>query len=86
MWLVVLTSQVVFMLIILKVMIKLAERIRQLREAKNISQRELAKVLGFDHTFIVQIEKGKSSISIETLVLLVKYFGCTAGYLIGIED
>ena len=65
---------------------KLAQRLKELREEKGLSQIELAKQLQLGSGFIGNIEAGRKSISIETLILLTKFFHCSAGYLIGTED
>lgn len=42
-------------------------RLRALREAQNLTVRELADRAGLDHSHIVRIESGRYGISIDTL-------------------
>jgi transcriptional regulator with XRE-family HTH domain len=62
---------------------KVGERLREAREEKGISQAKLAEEIGVDKSFIGHIEIGKSSISVETLILLADYFNVTTDYLLG---
>ena len=66
--------------------IRLAEQIKKLRKREGISQAELAKAIGTSKSFFGEVETGKSSVSIETLVLLAQYFDVTTDFLIGYKD
>ena len=57
-----------------------------MRNEKGLSQEKLASILNLSNAFVANIELGRRSISIDTLILLTKFFGCSADYLIGIED
>ena len=57
-----------------------------MRNGEGISQAKLAEIIGVDKAFIALIETGKSSVSIETLVLLARYFDVTTDFLIGYKD
>lgn len=63
-----------------------AERLKELREEKGISQNQLAKATGFSSGGISNWEAGKSIPNVDVIVKFVKYFECTAGYLIGTEN
>lgn len=47
-------------------------RLKQLREAKNLSLRKLAKLANISHSFIADIESGRSNPSLDTLKSLAK--------------
>jgi transcriptional regulator with XRE-family HTH domain len=47
-------------------------RVRQLRQAKGISQEELAEKAGLDRTYISSIERGKRNISLNNIKRLAK--------------
>jgi transcriptional regulator with XRE-family HTH domain len=47
--------------------LKLALKIKSLREEKKISQEKLANLSGLDRTYVQSIEKGRRNISILTL-------------------
>ena len=63
-----------------------AERLKELRTEKGLSQRELAKAVGLTQGAITHWENGVRSPSGEALILLAKYFGVTSDYLLGLED
>lgn len=63
-----------------------AKRLAELRESKNISQRELAEVLGITRQSISLYEKAERNINIELLTKIAKYFNVSTDYLLGISD
>lgn len=65
---------------------EIAKRIRDLRDDKGMSQKGLAKLMGVSPSVTNSWEKGRTEPDIEMIKKLCKLFGCTAGYLIGIED
>jgi transcriptional regulator with XRE-family HTH domain len=50
-------------------------RIRELRQAKGISQEALADKAGLDRTYISSIERGKRNVSLLNIELLAKALG-----------
>lgn len=64
-------------------MMELGEYIKQKRLVKNISQRELAKLVGVSHTTISRIEKGEiNNFSIGILLALNEVIGIDTHYII----
>lgn len=61
-------------------------RLKELREEKGLSQTQLGKEIGVDRRTIGSYELGLREPSLETIEKLCKYFGVSAGYLLGIED
>ncbi len=61
---------------------KTGELIRQLREAKHVSQYEMAEILFIDRTTITKWENGNSLPSVEMLVSLSNYFHITINELL----
>ena len=61
-------------------------RIRQLRKMKNLTQQEVAAVLGFGNTAISMYEKGLRHLDEDLIYKLCKFFGCSADYFIGLSD
>lgn len=53
----------------------LAERIRELRLERNLTQEELAGCLGVNASYIAYIETGRSCLSLSALYKLAKIFG-----------
>ena len=62
------------------------ERVRQLRQEKGMSQKELGQVVGLSHKAISTIEGGQRSTSIEKLILLARFFSVSPDYLLGLSD
>lgn len=63
-----------------------AERLKELREEKNLSQYELSKLIGISAACISRWEKDLRIPSIDSIIILCKFFGCTSDYLIGLEN
>lgn len=64
----------------------MANRIRELRAEKNISQAQLAVVIGVTANAIGKYERGDRETKLERWQKLADYFGVSVGYLQGIED
>jgi len=64
----------------------IADRIKELRSALNMTQAELAKVLSLSRTAINSYEQGLSVPSIATFVELCKFFNVSADYLLELND
>lgn len=69
-----------------KELFSLAERIKLLRERLNITQSELARILGLTRSGVNAWEMGLSIPSARYIVELAKVFNVSADYLLGIED
>lgn len=67
-------------------MILFSERLRELRIEKQISQSELAKILGVSQRSISSWETGFRRPEYEMLEQLADFFDVTMGYLLGTED
>lgn len=65
----------------------LGERIRQQREAKGMTQLELARKIGYNTTGAVSlIESGKRDISLDKVREIAKVLGVTPHWLMGWAD
>lgn len=51
---------------------KLGENLKKIRVKKDITQTELAKILGVDKSFISNIENGKTNPTLSTITSLAK--------------
>ncbi len=63
----------------------LAENLRNLRKKFNLTQQEIADILGIDRSTYTFYEAGKSTPSKENIVKLCDIFNVTVGYLFGVE-
>lgn len=57
-------------------------RIRKLRRDKNITQEQLAELVGVSCSFVGHIERGEKILSLETLARLSKAFDADMHYLV----
>ena len=65
---------------------KLAERIKELRLEKGLSQAELAKALSVTQTALGKWELGQRSPNVDMIINICNYFKVSSDYLIGLED
>lgn len=63
-----------------------ASRVRELRNKKNLSQTDIAKLIGVTKTQISDLENAKTSTTIEKAVVLADYFDVSLDYLVGRSD
>ena len=61
-------------------------RIKELRDEKGLSQKQLADAIGLNYRTIGHYENGRLEPNLETIEKLCKYFDISAGYLLGLED
>lgn len=62
------------------------KRMRDLREDRDKTQREIAQVLGTSQTMYARYERGANELPIRHLVTLCRYYGVSADYLLGLKD
>ena len=60
------------------------ERLNELRKSKQISQKELANILGTTNSSIYDWECGRAQPDLKTLINIAKYFEVTTDYLLGL--
>lgn len=61
-------------------------RIREIREDRDIKQSTLAAYLGVHQTTYSSYEIGKLSLTADVLVKLAKYYNTSVDYLLGLTD
>jgi transcriptional regulator with XRE-family HTH domain len=62
------------------------ERIRNIREDRDIRQRQVAEYLNVSQNTYSQYENGVISLSAETAVKLAEFYGTSVDYLLGLTD
>lgn len=62
------------------------KRMRDLREDRDKTQQEIARVLGTSQTMYARYERGANEMPIRHLVTLCRYYGVSADYLLGLKD
>ena len=64
----------------------LAQRLKPLRKEKNLTQKQMAELLGCTEQHYQRIEYGKINLPSTTLLFLTDYFNVSADYLLGRTD
>lgn len=61
-------------------------RLKEMRKSKNLSQKELARILNTNNSSICDWECGRTQPDLETLAQLSIVFEVSTDYLLGLED
>lgn len=61
-------------------------RIRSLREDRDLRQADVAKATGIDQRSLSNYETGKTNPDAYAIVRLAEFFGVTCDYLLGVTD
>lgn len=67
-------------------MSKLSVRLKELREEKGLSARQLAKALKVSDRAVQRWEKEEHIPNADAVILIARYFEVTSDYLLGLED
>ena len=62
------------------------ERMRALREDKDLKQKDVALIINKSQQGYSHIEEGRAELKIDDLIKLCKFYGVTADYFIGLSD
>lgn len=62
------------------------ERLKALREDKDLTQTELAKAVNVTQRNISFYETGTNEPDIKTIIALAKFFNVTTDYILGLSD
>ena len=63
-----------------------SERLKELRQEKNLSLSKLANLTGLSNSSLCRWENSQADIKSEQLIILAKFFGVTTDFLLGLED
>lgn len=61
-------------------------RIRNLREDKDLYQKDIANLLGISQQYYSEYENGKRAIPVLHLIKLAKFYDVSIDYLVGLTD
>lgn len=61
-------------------------RIRNLREDKDLYQKDIAKILGISQQYYSEYENGKRTIPIIHLIKLANFYHVSLDYLVGLTN
>lgn len=62
------------------------ERLRSMREERNLTQKNIAEVLGVSQRTYSDYESGRLRIPVDRLLILAKYYDCSVDYISGASD
>lgn len=62
------------------------QRIKDLREDKDLTQTEIAKMLGMSQTGYSKYETGENDIPTSILIKLAEFYQTSVDYLLGLTD
>ncbi len=65
---------------------KYREIMRNLREDRDLTQREVAKVINKSQQGYSHIEEGRAELKIDDMIKLCKFYGVSADYFVGLTD
>ncbi|MBE6802348.1 MAG: helix-turn-helix transcriptional regulator [Ruminococcaceae bacterium] len=63
-----------------------AQRIRDLREDGDYTQKEIADILKTTQSYYAQYENGHRPLPIDHLITLCKFYNVSADYILGLKD
>lgn len=61
------------------------EILRELREDRDLTQAQIAKVLGTTQQVYSRYEKGENEMPVRHVITLCRYYGASADYVLGIK-
>ena len=62
------------------------KRIRDLREDRDLTQREVGQIIHKSQQGYSHIEEGRAELKIEDLVTLCRFYGVSADFFVGMSD
>lgn len=61
-----------------------AQRLREIREDKDLTQKDIAKLLGTTQPQIYKYENGIQEMTVSRLAKLCEFYGVSADYILGL--
>lgn len=59
---------------------RIGRRVKEIRKKRGLTQKQLAEQMGFPHSMIATIERGRYNFKIETLSAVARALGCTIDF------
>ena len=69
-----------------KVSLMRFKRIRDLREDKDLYQKDIALILGISQQYYSEYENGNYTIPVEHLIKLARFYNTSVDYILGLTD
>lgn len=73
-------------LVIIKTVMKMYKRIRDLREDNDLSQAQIANILSVSQSTYSRYESGYLDVPSEILIALAKHYNVSVDYILGLTD
>lgn len=67
-------------------MVVFSERLKELRKSKNLSQKELAKILHTTNSSVCDWECGRTEPNLDTVLKIAQFFEISTDFLFGLND
>jgi len=61
------------------------EKLRELREDKDLTQKEAAALIGVAQSYYSKQERGEKPFRVEQVIALCKFYGVSADYVFGLS-
>lgn len=62
------------------------KRIKEIREDRDIKQKEIAEILQTDQSYYSKYERGLHPMTADQIIILCKYYNLSADYMLGLID
>lgn len=62
------------------------ERLKELREDKDLTQAEIAQIIGVGQSYYSKQERNDKPFKIEQIVTLCEFYGVSADYVLGLPE
>lgn len=62
------------------------KRIRDMREDNDLTQTQIAELLGTSQTMYARYERGANEIPVRHIIKLCKFYSVSADYILGLSD
>ena len=63
---------------------KFNDRIRAIREDRDMTQTEIAKIIGVAQSYYSKQERGEKPFQLEQIITLCKFYGVSSDYILGL--
>lgn len=63
-----------------------AQRLKDLREDRDLTQEDIAKVIGTSQSYYAQYENGKRELPFTRAIEIAKFYNVSIDYLAGVTD
>ena len=66
--------------------VKIETKLKDLREDRDLKQREIAKLIKTTQSYYSQLENGQKMITVDRLIKLAKFYNVSTDYILGLTN